>query len=64
MNQESDPIPKIKQNLEKGKSHRFVVYEGETLWFQNRLYVPKNKEVMKQILEEAHNTLLRASKRH
>ena len=57
MNQESDPeLQRIKQNLEKGKSPKFVVHEDGTLRFQNRLCVPKNEELRKQILEEAHNT--------
>ena len=57
MNQESDPeLQRIKQNLEKGKSPGFVVHEDGTLRFQNRLCVPKNGELRKQILEEAHNT--------
>jgi len=32
------------------------MHEDGTLWFQNRLYVPKNDGLRKQILEEAHNT--------
>jgi len=46
---------RIKQNLEKGKSPGFVVHEDRTLWFQNQLCVPRNEELRKQILEEAHN---------
>ena len=57
LNQESDPeLQRIKQNLEKGKSPGFVVHEDGTLRFQNRLCVPNNGELRKQILEEAHNT--------
>ena len=57
LNQESDPeLQRIKQNLEKGKSLGFVVHEDGTLRFQNRLCVPKNEELRKLILEEAHNT--------
>jgi len=57
LNQESDPeLQRIKQNLEKGKSLGFVVREDGTLRFQNSLCVPKNEELRKQILEEAHNT--------
>jgi len=41
VSQESDPkLERIKQNLEKGKSPRFVVHEDGTLRFQNRLCVP------------------------
>jgi len=57
LSQESDPeLQRIKQNFKKGKSLGFVVHEDGTLRFQNRLCVPKNGELRKQILEEAHNT--------
>ena len=57
LNQESDPeLEGIKQNLEKGKSPGFIVHEDRTLRFQNRLCVPKNEGLRKQISEEAHNT--------
>ena len=57
MNQESDPeLQRIKQNLERGNSSGFVVHEDGTLQFQNRLWVPQNEELRKQILEEVHNT--------
>jgi len=57
LNQESDPeLQSIKQHLEKGKSPSFVAHEDGTLRFQNRLCVPRNGDVRKQILEEAHNT--------
>ena len=57
LNQESDlKLQRIKQNLAKGKSPRFVMQEDGTLRFQNRLCAPKNEGLKKQILEEAHNT--------
>ena len=57
VNRQSDPkLQRIKQNLGKRKSHEFVVHEDGTLQFQNRLCVPQNEELRKQILEEAHNT--------
>jgi len=57
VNQESDPeLQRIKQNLEKGKSPRFIVHENRTLRFQSCLCLPRNEELRKQILEEAHNT--------
>jgi len=49
-------LQRIKQNLERGKSLRFIVQEDRTLRFQNHLYVPINEELRKKILEEAHNT--------
>jgi len=57
MTQESNPeLKRIKENLGKGKSPRFEVYEDGTLWFHNHLCIPKNEELRKNILEEAHNT--------
>jgi len=57
LNQKSDPeLQRIKQNSEKGKSSGFIMHEDGNLWFQNRLCVPKNEGLRKQILEEAHNT--------
>ena len=57
VNQESDPeLQRIKKDLERGKSHGFVVHEDGTPRFQNRLCVPRNEEFRKKILEEAHNT--------
>ena len=57
VNQENDPeLWAIKQNIEKGNSLGFVVHEDGTLRFQNRVCMPKNVELRKSILEEAHNT--------
>ena len=57
VNQENNlQAQRIKQNLEREKSLGFVVHENGTLRFQNRLYVPRNEELKKQILEETHNT--------
>jgi len=57
VNQENDPeLWAIKQNIEKGNSLGFVVHEDGTLRFQNRVCMPKNVELTKSILEEAHNT--------
>ena len=56
LNQECDfELQRIKQNLEKGKSPGFVIHEDGTLRFQNRLCVPQNEGLRKQILKEAHN---------
>ena len=57
LSQESDPeLQRVKQNLENGKSPGFVIHKAGTLQFQNRLCVPKNEGLRKQIFEEAHNT--------
>ena len=45
-----------KKSWEREKSLGFVVHDDRTLRFQNRLCVPKNMELRKKILEEAHNT--------
>jgi len=51
VNQESHPeLQRIKKNLEKGKYPGFVGHEDGTLRFQNRLCVPKNVKLRKQIL--------------
>ena len=56
LNQENNPeLQRIKQNLEIGKSPGFIIHEDGNLQFQNRLCVPKNMELRKNILEEAHN---------
>jgi len=44
VNQESDTeLQRIKQNLEKGKTPRFVLHEAGALQFQNHLCVPRNE---------------------
>ena len=35
----------------------FSVREDESLYFQNRLYVPTNNELKKELLHEAHNSV-------
>jgi len=57
VSQESDPeLQRIKQNIEKEKSPGFIIHEDGTLRFQNHLCVPRDEELRKQILEEAHST--------
>jgi len=48
VSQESDPeLERIKQNLEKGKSPGFIVYEDGIMRLQNRLCVCRNEELRK-----------------
>jgi len=57
VNQETDPkLQRIRQSLDKEKSLGFLICEDGSLRFQNRLCVPNNIEIRKQILEEAHNS--------
>ena len=41
-----------------GDETKFSVKEAESLYFQNRLCVPDDKELKKKLLFEAHNTIL------
>ena len=49
-------ITEIKEKMSKGKAKGFREYEHETLWFEDRVYVPNNAEIMKLILKEAHDS--------
>ena len=40
-----------------GDKTDFSVKEAESLYFQNRLCVPDDKELKKKLLFEAHNTV-------
>ena len=42
--------------MNKGKAKGFRVDEHETLWFEDRVYVPNNAEIRKLILQEAHDS--------
>jgi len=46
----------FKQNLDKGKSPRFLIHEDGSLQFQNRLCVFNRVEKRKQIIKEGHNS--------
>lgn len=48
----------IKKKLEKEPSEHFRVDENGVLWYDNRLVVPKEKELKEQILAEAHSSAL------
>ena len=42
--------------MSKGKAKAFREYEHDTLWFEDRVYVPNNAEIRKLILQEAHDS--------
>ena len=43
-------ISEIKEKMSKGKAKDFREDEHETLWFEDRVYVPNNAEIRKLIL--------------
>ena len=43
-------IAEIKEKMSKGKGKGFREDEHETLWFEDRVYVPNNAEIRKLIL--------------
>ena len=49
-------IEEIKEKMSKGKSKGFREDEHDTLWFEDRVYVPNNTEIRKLILQEAHDS--------
>ena len=49
-------IAEIKEKMSKGKAKGFREDEHETLWFEDRVYVPNNAEIGKLILQEAHGS--------
>ena len=49
-------IAEIKEKMSKGKAKGFLEDEHETLWFEDCVYVPKNAEISKLILQEAHDS--------
>ena len=46
-------IAEIKERMSKGKAKGFHEDEHDTLWFEDRVYVPTNPEIRKLILQEA-----------
>ena len=55
--QDLDPsLVRIKKELLEGKCEGFSVSDDGALKFKGRLCVPKDEELRKKILEEAHNT--------
>ena len=49
-------IAEIKERMSKGKAKGFREDEHDTLWFEDRVYVPNNTEIRKLILQEAHDS--------
>ena len=49
-------IAEIKEKMREGKAKGFREDEHETLWFEDRIYVPNDPEVRKLILLEAHDS--------
>ena len=48
---------KVQMVREGDKTDFFLVKEAGSLYFQNRLCVPDNKDLKKKLLFEAHNTM-------
>ncbi len=42
--------------MSKEKAKGFREDEHDTLWFEDRIYVPNNAEIRKLILQEAHDS--------
>ena len=49
-------ISSIKEKISKGKDKGFREDEHDTLWFEDRVYVPNDSEIRKLILQEAHDS--------
>ena len=49
-------IAAIKEKLSKGKAKGFREDEHDTLWFEDRVYVPNDQEIRKLISQEAHDS--------
>ena len=48
-------IVEIKERMSKGKAKGFCEDEDDTLWFEDRVYVPNDPEIRKLILQEAQD---------
>ena len=53
---EDKEIAEIKEKMSEGKAKGFREDEHDTLWFEDRFYVPNNAEIRKLILQEAHDS--------
>ena len=49
-------IYEVKERMSKGKAEGFRKDEHDTLWFEDRVYVPNDPEIRKLILQEAHDS--------
>ena len=49
-------IAEIKEKMSEGKAKGFREDEHDTLWFEDRVYVPNNTEIRKLIQQEAHDS--------
>ena len=49
-------IAEIKERMSKGKAKGFREDENDTLWIEDRIYVPNDPEIRKLILQEAHDS--------
>ena len=47
-------IAEIKERMSKGKAKGLREDEHDTLWFEDRIYVPNDPKIRKLILQEAH----------
>jgi len=57
--QKSDPgIFHIKRKMQKQDTKHFRIDEKGVLWFDNRLVVPKDRDLRNKILDEAHSSKL------
>ncbi|WVZ92193.1 hypothetical protein U9M48_038277, partial [Paspalum notatum var. saurae] len=57
--QKHDPgMAHIREGIAEAKRDCFTLDNQGVLWFKNRLVVPKDMELRKKILEEAHNSIL------
>ena len=56
--QDASEIPHIKKLIAEGRVPHFSVDDQGVVKFKNRLVVPSSEEVMRKILDEAHNSKL------
>ena len=49
-------VASIKERMSKGKAKGFREDEHDTLWFEDRVYVPSDPKIRKLILQEAHDS--------
>ena len=48
----------IKRKMKEQETNHFRLDERGVLWFEDRLVVPKDRELRNQILDEAHSSKL------